>query len=357
MIAQVIPKSKLIACLVNCRFMKTITHCERSLSTATTNNINKETNTIQSILQNVQNGKIHTMEAEALLSNLSNDNSNNTNNSDKKVLESYANIDHDRASRAGFPEAVFSQGKTPEQIVSILDNMAEYINTDIMNEKRMMMNDGDKIIKKMDYNSILATRCDSESWEAIQKLPVNNGTLTYHSVSKIVTMHPSQLVSVSESSIEDPTILDVAGGDNNKINYPKIIVACAGTTDVPIAEEAAITLQSSNRCQVERVYDVGVAGLHRILNALPKLRDPDVKCIIVCAGMDGALPSVVAGLVKVPVIAVPTSIGYGACFGGVSALLTMLNSCAPGVAVVNIDNGFGAAALAFKCIQDHNKTA
>ena len=154
-----------------------------------------------------------------------------------------------------------------------------------------------------------------------------------------VTMHPSQVTDIEED------------GDSSK-KLPKIIVACAGTTDMPIAEEAAMTLQSTNNCQVERVYDVGVAGLHRILNAVPKLRDPNVKCIIVCAGMDGALPSVVAGLVKVPVIACPTSVGYGACFGGVSALLTMLNSCAPGVAVVNIDNGFGAAALAFKCIQN-----
>lgn len=129
----------------------------------------------------------------------------------------------------------------------------------------------------------------------------------------------------------------------------KIIVACAGTTDIPIAEEAAITLETAG-CHTERIYDVGVAGLHRIINAIPKLCHPDVGCVIVCAGMDGALPSVVAGLVSTPVIAVPTSVGYGASFGGVSAMLTMLNSCAPGVAVVNIDNGFGAAALAHKCI-------
>jgi NCAIR mutase (PurE)-related protein len=102
---------------------------------------------------------------------------------------------------------------------------------------------------------------------------------------------------------------------------------------------------------VDRIYDVGVAGLHRIVNAIPQLRDPSVGCVIVCAGMDGALPSVVGGLVSVPVIAVPTSIGYGASFGGISAMLTMLNSCAPGVGVVNIDNGFGAAALAFKCVR------
>lgn len=131
--------------------------------------------------------------------------------------------------------------------------------------------------------------------------------------------------------------------------HGRIVVACAGTTDLPVAEEAAITLEAAG-CEVDRIYDVGVAGLHRIINALPRLRNDDVDCVIVCAGMDGALPSVVAGLVETPVVATPTSVGYGASFGGVSALLTMLNSCAPGVGVVNIDNGFGAAALAFKCI-------
>jgi len=136
---------------------------------------------------------------------------------------------------------------------------------------------------------------------------------------------------------------------NQEERKGKVVVACAGTTDVPVAEEAAITLEAAG-CEVDRIYDVGVAGLHRIINALPRLRDDEVDCVIVCAGMDGALPSVVAGLVSVPVVAVPTSIGYGACFGGLSAMLTMLNSCAPGVGVVNIDNGFGGAALAFKCI-------
>ena len=140
---------------------------------------------------------------------------------------------------------------------------------------------------------------------------------------------------------------------SESINMKKIVVACAGTTDLPVAEEAAITLEAAG-CEVDRIYDVGVAGLHRIINALPKLRHPDVGGVIVCAGMDGALPSVVGGLVSVPVIAVPTSIGYGAAFGGVSAMLTMLNSCAPGVGVVNIDNGFGAAALLYKCINVNN---
>jgi NCAIR mutase (PurE)-related protein len=122
---------------------------------------------------------------------------------------------------------------------------------------------------------------------------------------------------------------------------------------LPVAEEAAVTLEAAG-CEVDRIADVGVAGLHRILKALPRLKDPEVGCVIVCAGMDGALPSVIGGLVKVPVVAVPTSIGYGASFGGISAMLTMLNSCAPGVGVVNIDNGFGAAALAYKIILPDN---
>lgn len=139
-------------------------------------------------------------------------------------------------------------------------------------------------------------------------------------------------------------------GFKGKRQSLRVVVATAGTTDLEVAEEAAVTLEAAG-CDVDRVYDVGVAGLHRILKALPTLRHPGVGCVIVCAGMDGALPSVVGGLVSVPVIAVPTSIGYGASFGGVSALLTMLNTCSPGVSVVNIDNGFGAAAVAFKSIR------
>lgn len=129
----------------------------------------------------------------------------------------------------------------------------------------------------------------------------------------------------------------------------RVVVATAGTTDLPVAEEAAVTLEAAG-CEVDRITDVGVAGLHRIIKALPRLQDRNVGCVIVCAGMDGALPSVVGGLAKVPVIAVPTSIGYGVSLGGIGAMLTMLNSCAPGVGVVNIDNGFGAAALAYKCV-------
>ena len=135
----------------------------------------------------------------------------------------------------------------------------------------------------------------------------------------------------------------------------RVVVVTAGTTDLPVAEEASVVLEAAG-CSVDRVVDVGVAGLHRVLRALPRLRDPNVGCVVVVAGMDGALPSVVGGLVDVPVVAVPSSIGYGMSLGGISAMLTMLNSCSPGVAVVNVDNGFGAAALAYKCIRTTTTT-
>jgi len=166
-------------------------------------------------------------------------------------------------------------------------------------------------------------------YSKISNFAFRHGSVEYHDVARIVTMKASSV------------------GDEFETPRRRIVVATAGTTDLPVAEEAAVTLECAG-CEVDRIYDAGVAGLHRIVKALPRLRHPDVGCVVVVAGMDGALPSVVGGLVGVPVIAVPTSIGYGAAFGGVSALLTMLNSCSPGVGVVNIDNGFGAAALAFK---------
>ena len=165
------------------------------------------------------------------------------------------------------------------------------------------------------------------------------GSIEYHPLARMICMRANIPMTLQSNDV-----------DNATKSEKRVVVATAGTTDIMIAEEAAITLEASE-VHVDRIYDVGVAGLHRIIHALPKLTDPNVGCIIVCAGMDGALPSVVGGLVQVPVIAVPTSIGYGASFHGVSALLTMLNSCAPGVGVVNIDNGFGAAALAYKCIR------
>jgi len=242
-------------------------------------------------------------------------------------LSSFANIDYKRAKRTGFPEAIFAQGKTPYQIVSILDSMAA---------------------ASQSSSSILATRVDNSLYQSItQLLPMKHGDITYHETARIISMKPHTISSTNNNIQTNPK--------KNK----KVIVACAGTTDIGVAEEAAVTLELvragntgnsySSSITVERIYDVGVAGLHRILNRLEDLQSAD--CIIVCAGMDGALPSVVGGLVSAPVIACPTSVGYGASFNGVSALLTMLNSCSPGVGVVNIDNGFGAAALAFKCIQ------
>lgn len=189
--------------------------------------------------------------------------------------------------------------------------------------------------KSFFLNFCLLLRVDQNLFEEVSKISLKNGDITYHQMANIISM--------KASALEDDT------HDSVTKNTGRIVVACAGTTDLPVAEEAAITLEAAG-CEVDRIYDVGVAGLHRIINALPRLRREDVDCVIVCAGMDGALPSVVAGLIEVPVVAVPTSVGYGASFGGVSAMLTMLNSCAPGVGVVNIDNGFGAAALAFKCI-------
>ena len=259
-------------------------------------------------------------QAETLLSGTSKD--------PDETLQSFANLDHGRAMRAGFPEAVFAQGKTPQQVALILDDMALAVNEAIENGQSDSAS-----------TAILATRVTPEQFEELQKYPLKNGALTYHETARIVSMKASGLDNIATPD-----------GASTTSKSSRVVVACAGTTDLPVAEEAAVTLEAAG-CNVDRIYDVGVAGLHRIVNAIPRLRDPSVGCVIVCAGMDGALPSVVGGLVSVPVIAAPTSVGYGASFGGVSALLTMLNSCAPGVGVVNIDNGFGAAALAYKCIK------
>jgi pyridinium-3,5-biscarboxylic acid mononucleotide synthase len=174
-----------------------------------------------------------------------------------------------------------------------------------------------------------------------------NGSIQYYDQARIVAMQPTGSSPPPHHHHHHHPATAAKSGKPTQ--QQRIVVVTAGTTDIAVAEEAAVTLELSG-FPVDRVFDAGVAGLHRILNALPTLTAPDVGCVIVVAGMDGALPSVVGGLVPTPVIAVPTSIGYGASFGGVSALLTMLNSCSPGVGVVNIDNGFGAAALAFKML-------
>ena len=206
----------------------------------------------------------------------------------------FARVDHHRAVRHGFPEVVLGLGKTRPQVAAIAAAIVARGST------------------------LLVTRAERNTLEAVRtEVP---GAI-YHEVARLITFQQE----------------DVAPGKGC------ILVAAAGTSDLPVAEEAACTAELMGN-EVDRLYDVGVAGLHRLLAERARLER--ARVIIVAAGMEGALPSVVSGLVAVPVIAVPTSIGYGASFGGIAALLGMLNSCASGVSVVNIDNGFGAASIA-----------
>jgi NCAIR mutase (PurE)-related protein len=202
----------------------------------------------------------------------------------------FAKLDHHRALRRGFPEAVFGAGKTPEQILTIVDRMVDQ------------------------GQNVLVTRTIPEVHALVRERHLQ---ATYSREGRCLTV-----------VVREPSPLPGRLG-----------VVCAGTSDLPVAEEAATTAAFLG-CTIERFHDVGVAGLHRLLDHLPKLQACSV--LIVVAGMEGALPSVVGGLVGAPVIAVPTSVGYGAAFEGLSALLAMLNACAPGITVVNIDNGFGA---------------
>jgi NCAIR mutase (PurE)-related protein len=206
----------------------------------------------------------------------------------------FAQVDTHRALRKGFPEVIFGAGKTPEQVVKIAAKLLEH-------EQR-----------------VLVTRVNDNHARALRrkfKLAV------HHQLARCVTIEKNPLPKRSGN----------------------IGVICAGTSDLPVAEEAAVTAEIMGN-RIERIYDVGVAGLHRLLAKSENLRRASV--LVVVAGMEGALPSVVAGLVCRPVIAVPTSVGYGTSFGGIAALLAMLNSCASGVTVVNIDNGFGAGYAA-----------
>ena len=206
----------------------------------------------------------------------------------------FARVDHHRALRQGFPEVILGLGKTPAQIAAIASEIAGRGST------------------------VLVTRATADAFDAVKRvLP----QATHHAEASLIAFRQQ----------------DVAPG------HGTILVVAAGTSDMPVAEEAAWTATVMGNT-VERMYDVGVAGLHRLLGERRRLES--ARVIIVVAGMEGALPSVVSGLVNVPVIAVPTSVGYGASFGGIAALLGMLNSCASGVVVVNIDNGFGAASVA-----------
>ena len=209
----------------------------------------------------------------------------------------FARIDHHRHLRTGFPEVIFGQGKTPEQLAQIFQRLRER------------------------NPVVMATRVTSEQVAAVHALMPD---CQHHVLPRLLTWH------------QEPRTWRYRGD-------PFITVVSAGTADMPVAEEAAITLETIG-WPVDRLYDVGVAGLHRLLAQSARLQR--ARIIIVAAGMEGALASVVGGLVQAPVIAVPTSVGYGASFHGLSALLTMLNSCASGVTVVNIDNGFGAGAYA-----------
>jgi hypothetical protein len=206
----------------------------------------------------------------------------------------FARVDHHRELRQGFPEVVFGLGKTPEQVAAIA---AEIVGRG---------------------HTLLVTRASEDAFTAVHKqIP----GAQFQPVARTITYRQG----------------DVLPGQGT------ILVAVAGTSDLPVAEEACVTAEVMGNT-VDRLFDVGVAGIHRLLGEHARLTS--ARAIIVVAGMEGALPSVIGGLVSVPVIAVPTSIGYGASFGGLAALLGMLNSCAAGVSVVNIDNGFGAAAIA-----------
>ena len=238
---------------------------------------------LKSILASVATGKSSVDEALAFLKHLS--------------IEDigYANIDHHRSLRKGFPEVIFGENKTTDQIIGIMERMVQW----------------EKII--------LVTRIDEDKAElVISKFP----NAEYHNDAKMICL--------CQGSIP------VTGKGN-------ILIISAGTSDIPIAKEAYLTAKAMGN-PVEAIYDVGVAGIHRLFRHKEKIEEAAV--LIVVAGMEGALPSVVAGLVDRPVIAVPTSVGYGTSFGGLTALFSMLNSCSSNVAVVNIDNGFGAGYMA-----------
>lgn len=206
----------------------------------------------------------------------------------------FAKLDHHRSLRTGMPEVIFAAGKTSAQVAHIFERMAKA------------------------GGNVLATRASREQYDAVISAEPRS---TYHETARAITLAQSQAPAGKGT----------------------VCVVCAGTSDLPVAEEAAVTARLMGNT-TEVIADVGVAGIHRLLAQKESLQT--ARVLIVCAGMEGALPTVVAGLVNAPVLAVPTSVGYGASFGGVAALLGMLNTCSPNVSVVNIDNGFGAACIA-----------
>lgn len=242
---------------------------------------------LENLLNSVKNGSVSIAEAVDNLKNLPYEDLG------------FAKIDHHRTLRTGYPEVVFSQGKTPDQVAAIV-------------EKLLLRN-----------NNILATRAGYETYEAvIKKCP----DAKYHELARCITVERTSALKFESS----------------------VLVISAGTADLPVAEEAAVSAEIMGN-NISRLYDVGVAGIHRLFYHKPLIDQASV--IIVVAGMEGALASVVGGLVNIPVIAVPTSVGYGTGTGGIAALLSMLNSCASGLSVVNIDNGFGAAAMASSIVR------
>jgi pyridinium-3,5-biscarboxylic acid mononucleotide synthase len=217
----------------------------------------------------------------------------------------FAKIDHHRELRWGFPEVIFCQGKTPQQVLAIAHRIVDR------------------------GSNLLATRAGREVYDELKnELP----NVRFHEAARALTM-----------VVKDITLLP-----------GKVVIVTAGTSDIPVAEEALVT-GAMLGLDAAAIHDIGVSGIHRVMRYQQQIEDAAV--IIVVAGMEGALASVIAGLTSSPVIAVPTSVGYGASFQGIAALLSMLNSCVPGVAVMNIDNGFGAAFLAFKILKTQNKTA
>ncbi len=245
-------------------------------------------NTVQlkTLLEEVASGRVHTAEAERMVIDALR----------SRPFEDlgFARVDHHRSIRQGFPEVVLGLGKTPQQVATIAAEIAGRGST------------------------LLITRTTAEAFEAVRAILPE---AQYNPDAHLITLKQQ----------------DVLPGRGS------VLIVAAGTSDLAVAEEAACTAELMGN-DVDRLYDVGVAGLHRLLGERERLHA--ARVIVVVAGMEGALPSVVAGLVAVPVIAVPTSVGYGASFGGIAALLGMLNSCASGVSVVNIDNGFGAANVA-----------
>lgn len=206
----------------------------------------------------------------------------------------FANVDHHRAVRTGYPEVIYGENKTPEQVGIIMNELASK------------------------GGNIMATRCSADMYSKVREMVPG---AVYHEKARIIALVQNE----------------------DKTDAGTVAVVTAGTSDIPVAEEAAVTSEMMG-AEVMRVYDVGVAGIHRLLARMKEMEQADA--VVAVAGMEGALASVLGGLVNVPVVAVPTSVGYGANLGGISALLSMLNSCANGVGVVNIDNGFGAGYLA-----------